>query len=225
MNASQSAQSLSEGAHRIIEVATDLFAEHGVDGVSIARIAREAGVGKATIFHHFPSKEALYQGVLWQVAERALWLVEEQAWRDGDLSDCMAGFIRQQIDLLAEGDQLLRLVRRELLQGSPDGLALVGEVFSRPYCRLKGLLDERAQRGELHPDTDTALLAWILMDAGVKFHEGCCVVSGLPGLEAGSDPDLFSRRMAGLLVTGCLCNAPRNDKSRDESHPSKREDD
>src|SRR4051812_48859399 len=44
---------------RISEVATRLFLERGFDAVSIAEVAREAGVSSVTVFNHFPRKEDL----------------------------------------------------------------------------------------------------------------------------------------------------------------------
>src|SRR5215213_90614 len=46
---------------RILEAAIDAFAERGYDGVSTREIARHAEVTSATVYHHFPSKFALYQ--------------------------------------------------------------------------------------------------------------------------------------------------------------------
>jgi AcrR family transcriptional regulator len=44
--------------HRIIEVAGDTFAIHGLD-VPMREIARRAGVGPATLYRHFPTKGEL----------------------------------------------------------------------------------------------------------------------------------------------------------------------
>lgn len=44
--------------NRIVEVARDLFAERGLD-VPMAAIARHAGVGVATLYRRFPTKESL----------------------------------------------------------------------------------------------------------------------------------------------------------------------
>ncbi|MEO6090212.1 MAG: helix-turn-helix domain-containing protein [Umezawaea sp.] len=44
---------------RISEVATRLFLERGFDPVTVAEIAREAGVSSVTVFKHFPRKEDL----------------------------------------------------------------------------------------------------------------------------------------------------------------------
>jgi AcrR family transcriptional regulator len=42
-----------------VEAAADLFAERGFDAVSVAEIARRAGVVEKTVFNHFPVKEGL----------------------------------------------------------------------------------------------------------------------------------------------------------------------
>ena len=43
----------------ILEVASDLFYEHGINNVGISRIISDAGVAKMTLYSHFDSKEAL----------------------------------------------------------------------------------------------------------------------------------------------------------------------
>lgn len=44
---------------RILETAHDLFARHGVESVSMNRIAQEAEVGAGTLYRHFGSKSDL----------------------------------------------------------------------------------------------------------------------------------------------------------------------
>jgi AcrR family transcriptional regulator len=44
---------------RILEAAYELLSQHGVHAVGIERIIAEAGVAKASFYHHFRSKEAL----------------------------------------------------------------------------------------------------------------------------------------------------------------------
>jgi AcrR family transcriptional regulator len=52
---------------RLVKVAETLFAQHGIDGVSIRSVNAAAGVGAAAIHYHFGSKERLVKAV---VAER-----------------------------------------------------------------------------------------------------------------------------------------------------------
>src|SRR3569832_411528 len=44
---------------KISEVATRLFLERGFDTVTVAEVARAAGVSSVTVFKHFPRKEDL----------------------------------------------------------------------------------------------------------------------------------------------------------------------
>jgi AcrR family transcriptional regulator len=45
---------------KIAEVAARMFLEHGYDAVTVAEVAREAGVSSVTVFNHFPRKEDLF---------------------------------------------------------------------------------------------------------------------------------------------------------------------
>src|SRR6266545_1983579 len=46
----------------VLEAATEAFAEQGLD-VGMAEVARRAGVGNATVFRRFPSKDALIEAI------------------------------------------------------------------------------------------------------------------------------------------------------------------
>src|SRR3954465_12116586 len=47
----------------IVEAAAQAFAEEGFD-VGVAGIARRAGVGNATVFRRFPTKDALFDAIV-----------------------------------------------------------------------------------------------------------------------------------------------------------------
>ena len=49
---------------RILEAALKLFANETYQAVTMDRVARAAGVAKGTLYLYFPSKEALYLGIL-----------------------------------------------------------------------------------------------------------------------------------------------------------------
>src|ERR1017187_7301852 len=61
---------LSQRAHlKVLEGATELFAEKGIDGTSIDAIAASSGVSKATIYKHWADKDALCLEVLVHIHE------------------------------------------------------------------------------------------------------------------------------------------------------------
>jgi AcrR family transcriptional regulator len=48
----------------ILDAALDLFAEQSFAGTSIRQIAQKVGVRESALYHHFPSKEAIFHGLL-----------------------------------------------------------------------------------------------------------------------------------------------------------------
>jgi TetR/AcrR family transcriptional regulator, mexJK operon transcriptional repressor len=58
---------------RVMEVATQLFIEHGYAATSLVDIARGAGVATRTLYQHFGDKEAIFREVIFaRDAEQAL---------------------------------------------------------------------------------------------------------------------------------------------------------
>ena len=54
---------------RILDAARRAFAETSFDQVLMEEVAREAGVGKGTIYRYFPDKESLYFAVIFEGIE------------------------------------------------------------------------------------------------------------------------------------------------------------
>ncbi len=55
---------------QLLAVATGMFATNGYDDTSIEAVLREAGVSRGSLYHHFPSKDALFWAVLERIQER-----------------------------------------------------------------------------------------------------------------------------------------------------------
>ena len=52
---------------QLIVIATRMFAERGYEDTSIEAVLREAGVSRGSLYHHFASKEALFEAVAEEV--------------------------------------------------------------------------------------------------------------------------------------------------------------
>ena len=48
---------------QLIAIATRMFADRGYEDTSIEAVLREAGVSRGSLYHHFASKEALFEAV------------------------------------------------------------------------------------------------------------------------------------------------------------------
>jgi AcrR family transcriptional regulator len=69
----------------IIQAATEVIAERGYRGATLAAVAERVGLTQQGLMHHFPTKEALLVAVLdardqWDMASAALALRGERAW-------------------------------------------------------------------------------------------------------------------------------------------------
>jgi AcrR family transcriptional regulator len=59
---------VDERRRRLVELGAGLFERHSYDELSMARIARAAGISKALLYHYFPSKQAYFAATLEQAA-------------------------------------------------------------------------------------------------------------------------------------------------------------
>jgi AcrR family transcriptional regulator len=60
----------------LLELGAELFTRHAYDEISMAQIAREAGISKALLYHYFPSKQDYFVATLASGAEELRGLVE-----------------------------------------------------------------------------------------------------------------------------------------------------
>ncbi|MGE3841765.1 MAG: TetR/AcrR family transcriptional regulator [Vicinamibacterales bacterium] len=101
---------------RLVAAATAEFADHGLAGASIDRIARKARLNKAMIYYHFESKDALYQEIIRttiaSVARRV------GAIRDAALppEEKLASFVRAFAEEATRRPEFPRVMLRETLE-------------------------------------------------------------------------------------------------------------
>ncbi len=66
---------------RIVEEAVRLADEHGLDAVSMRRLATSLGVQAMSLYHHLPSNDALLAAMLDVVYERMPLPSTQEGWR------------------------------------------------------------------------------------------------------------------------------------------------
>jgi AcrR family transcriptional regulator len=71
----------------LIDVATQLFAANGYEATAIPAVLDAAGVSRGALYHHFESKEALFEAVLQSVEAQVTLKVTRAAGAATDLLD------------------------------------------------------------------------------------------------------------------------------------------
>ena len=102
---------------QLIAIATRIFAERGYEDTSIETVLREAGVSRGSLYHHFPSKEALFEAVAEEVETSVgAQTVTAASGAQGSVEALRAGFLAW---IRLAGDPV---VRRILLIDGPSVL-------------------------------------------------------------------------------------------------------
>ncbi|MEX1357106.1 MAG: helix-turn-helix domain-containing protein [Gaiellaceae bacterium] len=95
---------------RVLDAAAEAFAEHGPD-VSVDEIARRAGVGHATVFRRFETKDELIAAVARQRIA-ALQELAEEALAEPDAGKGLNTFFRAAAELHASGRGIYECLER-----------------------------------------------------------------------------------------------------------------
>jgi AcrR family transcriptional regulator len=119
----------------ILDEATRLFAERGFEGTSMSDLAEQVGLRKASLFHHFASKEELRRAVLDRVIARATAKLSDAMTPDGDgdgtaFAKRVDAITDALIGLLAEQPYTARLVLREAMEWDSSCKGTLGEAFT-----------------------------------------------------------------------------------------------
>ncbi len=144
----------------ILQAAVELVATDGLHGLSMEAIAARAGVGKATIYRRWKTKEDLIAEALRSIAR--IPEVPDTGTVRGDLAAAArAGVGRLSTDAF-------RVLPKLLAEGGDDPAlhAAVDEAVLRPRREGFGVILRRGiERGELRDDLDVDLVIDILLGA------------------------------------------------------------
>jgi len=193
---------VSDGEKRILEAAADLFSRHGFNAASIQRIATQANVSKATIFHHFSNKQNLYISVLQQactdIGMVLKSLEKEPCTHVKPLRDFASAHLRN----LFEQTDISRLILREMMDGDVGhGQTLAVDVFGEHFSRLVVLIKRGQQEGILREDMHATDAAATIVGLNVFMFQSWSVLQHLPETSF-VDPITTGERWLRLLLLG-----------------------
>jgi AcrR family transcriptional regulator len=173
---------------RIVEVATQHFAQHGYDAARVGDMATELGIAKGSVFQHFGSKDGLF----FEVYKRAVRSFSK--YLDAPAEVHAAGFFEVLRYWLVHTEHLLHddwiPYRISLLGNYGTDLALKREInrfliAEDPYGTVN-FVRFGLDRGELRKDMDIEMIVSIIDWMMERFQDAL--------LTAELDPGLFRRQ-------------------------------
>src|SRR4029453_10201553 len=118
---------------QLLERGAELFATHSFGELSMAKIAREAGISKALLYHYFPSKQDFFVATLRQGAEE----IARRTAPDPDLPpfEALAGSLDAFLGWIEENETAYRKLM-ESVGSVPEVKALIDEIRDRTSARI-----------------------------------------------------------------------------------------
>lgn len=124
----------------LLEATEIVLAERGFAGTTTNHIADAAGVSIGTLYHYFPSKEALIEAVVHRMWARELAVLEAHgaALAGGPLEDAVRAIVRDLVGVMAVRQRLYRRWYAEAshLGNLDEGLGITARAVDAVHAAL-----------------------------------------------------------------------------------------
>lgn len=135
--------------HQVLAAGAELLRDHGPEGVTQEDVAKRAGVGRATVYRHWPQRLHLLLDVIKASGE------EPTVHPTGDLRADLLTLLQAVADKLENSPMqwiLAALVERA--QWQPDAHVVLQHLIIHGQQQLQGILRAAITRGELPATLD-----------------------------------------------------------------------
>ena len=187
-----------EKRRAILRAAIRVFAAKGYHACRVQDVATEAGVAYGLVYHYFSSKEELLETIFratWRRLLASLQEIEESGEPAAEQIRRICGVV---LRAWLVDRELVRVLVREVAR-SPQIQQEVEEI-SHAFEALERIVAGGQARGELEPDLDPKLAAWVLYGALEEILTGW-VFERLPG-ETEADIEQAERAVADIVTNG-----------------------
>jgi AcrR family transcriptional regulator len=134
---------------RLVEAATQIFAERGYEGARVEQIAEAADVSPGLLYRHFEGKQELYTEIL-QIANRELMShLTQAAAPDQPTAERVRRGIDAFFTFVEDHRQLWQMLMKDVLE--PDIADIREEVVTRSVRIIAALAAQDYERGGAMP--------------------------------------------------------------------------
>ena len=143
---------------RILEAGFRLFAEKGIDKVTMTDVAQEAGIGVATVYRYYSTKAALATGISARTWEQfAIPVIREAERRSMTAAEEFSYFLDSFLDLYRKRKDLLRYnqffnnyIQHE--QSTAEAMQPFNDVMTQVAGRFHVMYEKGRRDGTLRTD-------------------------------------------------------------------------
>lgn len=149
---------------QLIQAALAVIATHGVQGISIARVARRVGLVPSAIYRHFRGKDALIDSVIALIRDRLHSNVTVVMEQNSDAIDRLKSLLFAHVRVIRENEGILRVIfSEELHSGNTERKARVYELINSYLKRIAAIISDGQREGRIRRDLDPATVSTMFL--------------------------------------------------------------
>jgi TetR/AcrR family transcriptional regulator, regulator of autoinduction and epiphytic fitness len=179
----------------IVDAVNRLLADKGFDLMTVDEVAAEVGIAKASLYKHFPSKEALAAAAMVRLLQRTLAFVDQQAAR-ADVSPYarLHALVRWALELQLAGEVPTVPSQNSSLRAELMASKLYLDLLMQLSDRLGEWIVQAQASGEIDPALPPEVVLYTI------YARGCDPVPGV--LKAGGK--FTDAEIVEMVVSTCM---------------------
>jgi AcrR family transcriptional regulator len=162
---------------RILDVASQLFAENGLDGTSVRDIAKQAGLNLSLVSYYFGGKEGLYLELIQNFAsdikhqiDRVSEMFEAESMSREKISEILLMLVKTYSGLRLSHPYMGKILQRERVAGLPFARDIYEKTFTPMGEALVLQMVKAQKKGFISKDINPLLIVIFLQESIIGFH-------------------------------------------------------
>lgn len=197
----------------IMQAALKLFADKGIDGVSVREISKESGQNISQISYYFESKEGLYKTILkehsLQISQKVHHVIQEFSSENMNLSQFerqMKNFISIFVNMRLENPDIAKIIQRETIEGMPHVKEIHNETIKPLAALMENFMNQAKKNKIVKKDTDERVFFILLTESiwGYMTKRECKVSLLTSSFKFPKDQSLFVDTVFNIFFKGIL---------------------
>jgi TetR/AcrR family transcriptional regulator, regulator of autoinduction and epiphytic fitness len=179
----------------IVSAVNRLLADKGFDLMTVDEVAADVGIAKASLYKHFPSKEALAAAAMVRLLERTLAFTDQQSARaDASAFARLEAMVRWALELQLAGEMPAVPSQNSTLRAELMANKTYLDLLLNVSERLGGWIQQAQADGDIDPALPPEVVLYTI------YARGCDPVPAF--LKAGGN--FTDEQIVGLVLATCM---------------------
>ena len=152
------------GIDLIYKTAGKLFADKGFGSVSMGEIAEKCKMSKANLYHHFSSKNDLYEKIILRALQYTSDILAKTEQLEDNYVNKIKFLVKEHLHQLILNPQEYKLLARESSDlGNKDRTPFSNSLFQQNLSQMINLIEQAKHNKEIIEQCDSRILAFQLI--------------------------------------------------------------